>query len=295
LDLVFSDPIWAVPGILPVGLAILGGKAKVGKSWLALQIALAVGAGGYALGEKVEDGRVCYLALEDSPRRLQERMKKMSWPRGLPVEFLTMEKFRSELGYLQNGGGEQLANRIYNIGYRLIVIDTLSRSVSGKQNEVADMTDALSPIQIIGHQAECAILLIDHHSKLTGHDPDAVLDILGSTAKGAVADTALGLYRERGKKGAKLQVTGRDVEERTLSLNFDPTTGAWQVEGDADEIQMTERRQEIIDAITAMGSSTVTDIANAIGQDKGNTYKRIQDLANNGLLRRLGKDKYALP
>ena len=35
----WPEPVWAVPGILPVGLGILGGPPKMGKSWLALQIA----------------------------------------------------------------------------------------------------------------------------------------------------------------------------------------------------------------------------------------------------------------
>ena len=41
---------WAIPDILPEGLTLLAGKPKLGKSWLALAMALAVAAGGVALG-----------------------------------------------------------------------------------------------------------------------------------------------------------------------------------------------------------------------------------------------------
>ena len=77
------------------------------------------------------------------------------------------------------------------------------------------MTEWLTPLQEMAHSQNCAIILVDHHKKPTGFDQDAIADILGSTAKGAMADTVLGLYRERGKAGAKLSITGRDVEEKT--------------------------------------------------------------------------------
>jgi RecA-family ATPase len=40
---------WAIPEILPEGLTLLAGKPKLGKSWLALAMALAVASGGVAL------------------------------------------------------------------------------------------------------------------------------------------------------------------------------------------------------------------------------------------------------
>jgi hypothetical protein len=41
----FPEMVWLIPGILPEGLTFLGGKRKLGKSWLGLQVALAVGTG----------------------------------------------------------------------------------------------------------------------------------------------------------------------------------------------------------------------------------------------------------
>lgn len=91
---------WVVPGLLPEGVTLLAGKPKLGKSWLALGLGMAVASGGVALGTKqVECGDVLYLALEDNPRRLQGRLGKMlaggeapkglyyatEWPRSLRV------------------------------------------------------------------------------------------------------------------------------------------------------------------------------------------------------------------
>ncbi len=69
---------WAVPGILPEGLSLLAGKPKLGKSWLALGLAVAKASGGVALGKiPVDQGEVLYLALEDNRRRLQNRLRKV--------------------------------------------------------------------------------------------------------------------------------------------------------------------------------------------------------------------------
>jgi hypothetical protein len=131
--------------------------------------------------------------------------------------------------------------------------------------------------------------MIDHHHKLSS--ADAITDILGSTAKGAMADCVWGLYRERGKAGAKLAITGRDVEEQILALKVDWELGCWQCEGDADELQMIERHNEIIAYLESIGKAGVIEISKAVGRDKGNVFKDLQDLLNAGQVIKKGKGK----
>lgn len=290
----WPEPIWAIPDLLPVGLTILAGKPKVGKSWLALQLAQSVATGGMALDRKVKKGPVLYLALEDPPRRLADRMRKQRWPAGADADFLTIGDFAERVGDLRDGGGVTLGQQIEQRGYRFVAIDTLSRSVYGDQSDVVEMTLALSPLQAAAQEHNCAVAMIDHHRKGFGLDPDAVADILGSTAKGAVADTSWGLYRERGKAGANLHVIGRDVIEQTLALKFDGMTGCWQSEGDPYELELTKRRREIIEALEGLAPIGCQDLAQAIDQDKGNTYRRLQDLTNAGLVVKKGT-LYELP
>ena len=73
------DPLqFIVPDLLPEGLTLLAGKPKLGKSFLALDLGLAVASGGLAFGSlEVEAGDVLYYALEDSERRLKDRLKQM--------------------------------------------------------------------------------------------------------------------------------------------------------------------------------------------------------------------------
>ena len=164
-------------------------------------------------------------------------MIKQGWSTGLDAQFLTIGNFDERVGDLRTGGGERLARDIEYYGYRLVVIDTFSRAVGGDQSDVSDMTEWLTPIQEIAHQQGAVVMMVDHHRKSSAMNPDAIEDILGSTAKGAVSDTIMGLYRERGKVDANLSITGREIEERRLSLHFDAKTGCWQFQGESNDLE----------------------------------------------------------
>lgn len=76
LQELYAEPIcWLVEGLLAPGLYFLGGSPKVGKSWLALQLCLAVCRGESFLGFRTRKSEVLYLALEDGPRWLQDAAK----------------------------------------------------------------------------------------------------------------------------------------------------------------------------------------------------------------------------
>ena len=73
--------------LIPEGVTILAGKPKIGKSWLALDICMAVAdENRFVLGDrKPTHGDVLYLALEDNQRRLKKRIDKIvqgqsAWP-----------------------------------------------------------------------------------------------------------------------------------------------------------------------------------------------------------------------
>jgi DNA-binding transcriptional ArsR family regulator len=154
------------------------------------------------------------------------------------------------------------------------------------------MTAALSPLQVVAQEVNGCLLLLDHHRKTGGGDAaDAILDVSGSTAKPAIADAVLGLYKEQGRAGAVLHATGRDIPEVRLRLAFDAVTGAWQCTGDADAAVIGDTKQRILDYLDSVGSASVRDVAEAVGLDKGNAHKRLSDLVAAGLVRRASDGK----
>jgi len=118
---------WAVPGLIPEGVAILAGSPKIGKSWLALGVAVAVATGGIALGRiPVEPGEVLYLALEDTQRRLQKRLQRvLPADCGQPSGRL---HFVTEWPRLHAGGVERFERWLTDHPEtRLVIIDTLEK------------------------------------------------------------------------------------------------------------------------------------------------------------------------
>jgi len=278
----WPEPPWAVPGLLPIGLAILAGAPKIGKSWLALQSAGAVASGTEVLGQQVECGPVLYLALEDSPRRLKQRMEKQHWSDNLNAHFLTLGHFMEEIGDLRNGGSDIILHQIEKVGYRLVVVDTLSRAIFGKQNRAEEMTDWLSPLQELAHEMNCCLLLVDHHRKSLGFEPDAIADILGSTSKSAMADTVIGLYKEPSKREGKLHIIGREIEENTLSVKFDWIHGMWKLSSDGSTL--TSREKEMLMQLSKVGPIGVQEFAEYLSINKGSTYKQLVLLEGRGFV-----------
>ncbi len=61
------EPCCLVEGIVTEGCNLLVSRPKLGKSWFALQLAIATATGGKFLDRDIEAGDVLYLALEDNP------------------------------------------------------------------------------------------------------------------------------------------------------------------------------------------------------------------------------------
>src|SRR5262249_38330434 len=69
---------WLVPGFLGEGLTILAGRQKIGKSWLAMDWAIAVASGGKAMGSVAcEAGDVLYIDLQNGRRRMRTRIETL--------------------------------------------------------------------------------------------------------------------------------------------------------------------------------------------------------------------------
>jgi len=281
----FPDPVWTVPNLIPTGLVSLAGKPKVGKSWLALQLAIAVASGGCFLGERCSQAPVLYLAFEDPGRRLQIRINQLGYEaRGWKL------RFETEWRLLNNGGLDDLIAAVDAGDFKLVILDTFGRAVG--QLEVKDYSDnvaTLAPLQKLASAKGITILLIDHHSKLSlGENP--IQDLIGSIGKAATFDALLGLYMEQGKRSAKLTVIGRDLEDKNLAVHFDGQTGCWQSLGDAATVRAASLKEKVFEAIDDLKATgelaTTTRIAQLIGEDVGNTSRLIgQMLANKELVK----------
>jgi hypothetical protein len=215
---------WIVPGLFPEGLVLLVGDPKAGKSFLILNVALAVESGTLALGKiAVEPQAVLYMGLEDDAQRLQERARTMLKGREVSDRF----NYELEWAILSNGGLDALRARLeLHPEIQLVLIDTLAK-VRGAQgssgNVYQDDYALMGALQKLALEFHIALVLVYHTKKLGSTDP--FLQVSGSRGMTGAADTLMVLKRVLNTPNATLHVTGRDVENQALT--FDENTQSW--------------------------------------------------------------------
>ena len=281
LETQFSDPAWIVPEMLPVGLGLLAGRPKQGKSFLALQLALSVASGSVFLEHCAAQAPALYIALEDSARRLQWRLTRMGATPTANLQFaLDWLKLNTREGI------DTLTHTIRSQKLALVVVDTLARAVTGRidWDDLAQVTAVLGALQDLAMQMSCCILLVDHHRKGKGLAADTVDDVMGSTGKSAVADTIWGLYRRRGDHRATLAVTGRDIDEGEVDLLFDTTSCTWRLQSTSATTPSETLADKITDQLRARESATTTQLAQILQRDAGQVNRELGSLVDQGVV-----------
>ena len=279
----FPEPRFAVPGIITEGLNLFVGAPKLGKSWLALNLAIAVASGGRALGiVPVDRGEVLYLALEDGPRRLKKRLEMVLGAEPAPEGL----HFETEWQALADGGAKDLGTWLaMHPGTRLVVVDVIARLRSPvKNNSDRYLFDYMigEEIKRVADHHGCAVIAV-HHTRKAAAD-DFVDSVSGTNGLAGAADTIIVLKRSRGQADATFHVTGRDVEEQELALNFDPHIGTWALLGDAQEWRLSETRRQMIEAIREAGPSQPKAIADALDLPRDLVRQTVTRMAKDGQL-----------
>jgi hypothetical protein len=264
----YPEPKWAVKGLVPEGVTFAAGAPKLGKSIWALNIGVAVAEGGKALSHfDVVQGSVLYLALEDGPRRIQERLLKLT--NGQISDKLEVV---TEWPRLNQGGLEAIDAWIErHRDARLLIVDTLKMLrplPTGRERNAYDADyETIQPLTKIASQ-RVALLIVHHTRKAIADDPLATVS--GSYGLTGAADGVLVLNRRRGSGSATLNVIGRDVEEQELALEFKPDMCLWSVLGKSEEIKRSSERQEVLNLLAETGElMTPANIAELLGKASG--------------------------
>ena len=229
---------YVVEGLLPQGLTILASPPKYGKSWLMLDLCVQTARGGQLLGRRCSRSSCLYLALEDSPRRLQDRLCKLLAGQPCPPGF-----------YYQTsspGIGEGLLANIELFAQRhpdcrLVVIDTLQKVRTNADRTAggayaADYRDAGALKELADRLGLCLVLV--HHLRKMEDTSDPFNRIAGTNGLSGAADTNIVLARaSRQDVETAFHLTGRDVEEQHLAIRFNKERFRWEVMGDAADLE----------------------------------------------------------
>lgn len=303
----FDDPEAIVDGIITAGYGLLTGPPKVGKSWLTLDVALAVASGGSALGSiPVRQRPVLLLALEDGYRRLQYRSRKLlregePIPAGLDFYIEPGPEVLTDVlpGWLDQHGADK----------PLVILDTLGtvqpQKLAGESEYQRDYRTGQMLKGFISDY-DGAGLLVVHHTRKMGSS-DWMDSTSGTNGVNGSADFTVSLSAPREGTEGTLNVTGRDAPSGSYAVNF--TEGRWVIAGDSlDRAADMARARTASAGVGDVATQIITVIAEA-GEPLGPTVvaSRIPGLsaqaagtylgrlAESGRLVKTGRGRYALP
>jgi len=240
--------IWAVSGILPEGFVCMAGRPKAMKSWTALNLCYAVQNGTEFLGHQTNKGDAIYFGLEDSKRRIKDRVEKLGYAKLKQPQIV----LGGDVPCLGFGFEECLENWVKSKqNPRLVVIDTLAR-IKPRQSKAGTAYDQdnllMNGIQKLAVQNNLTVLFITHLSKSA--QEYSFDKIQGSVGVQGMTDAMWMLDRGDGPNSkASLKGRGRDILDFEYALNWSNESMAYSFEGNLDLINQNENRLEITRAM----------------------------------------------
>jgi hypothetical protein len=263
----FREVKWIVDNVLPTGNIMLASRPKMRKTWMAIQLAMAISSGGMWMGYQVNKGDVLGLFLEDNERRLQHRIKTLQswsilkpdlagfryWTGGVSTdtygkERVTNPEEQDELlaNFPRGSAGvdalEQYLDQYPNT--TAVFIDTYAhfRDNTGNNRDVYQRDyDAMVPITKLCARKNVLIMPVHHEKKGLANtvSGDFMEDVNGSSGISGGVDGIMSIKGRRGvqeeNESRKLYISGRDIpHDYEIDISFDAAAGGWKTAQRAD-------------------------------------------------------------
>lgn len=270
----FKEINWIIPNVLPVGAFILGARPKMRKTFLALQLSMAVASGRKFLDWQCNQGDVLFLGLEDNERRIRERIQLLQtfelnapdlsgfryWTGGIDIapsgkQFVANpEELARTLNTFPKGEeGVHAIDAYLDLfpNTKLVVIDTLARFRDHSTNRDIYQRDydQIMPITELCNRRQVCGLIVHHEKKGLASEEtgDFMEDVSGSSGITGAVDGVISIKGKRGmsehNEQRKLLISGRDVpKDYSIDMAFDAQRGGWLVAA----------RQDVQEAIKAL-------------------------------------------
>lgn len=220
-----GQPDWLVEHLWArQAVGVLGGSPKVCKTYLALEVALAVASGTPCLGHfaVADPGPVLLFAAEDAPQHIRARLSGLAQARGvdfdtLPVFLILTEQLRLDL----EPDLARLVDAVDAYQPRLLILDPFVRLHRLDENSAREISALLAQLRSLQRRFSLAVLLVHHTRKTTSQASGQ--DLRGSGDLHAWGDS--NLYLRRAHDQLRLTVEHRAAatpEPITLALHGDP-------------------------------------------------------------------------
>ena len=187
-----------IQGVLRVGHKMLiSGPSKAGKSFLLMELCIAIATGGEWLGFPCKKGRVFYINLEIDPNSCITRFLKIYNALGITdtndmknIDIWNLRGHAVPLDQLV----PDIIKKTKDKQYDAIILDPIYKILTGDENSATEMAKFTNQFDRICTETGCAAIYCHHHSKgaqgskramdrasgsgVFARDPDAQLDII---------------------------------------------------------------------------------------------------------------------
>ncbi len=273
-DLLNSAPLqWIVKGVLPKAqLGVIYGASGSGKSFAALDMAMAIARGAQWRGHRVTQCPVAYVIAEGA-KGFRKRVQAYSQANGVDAAEIPIAGLEAAPSLLDTGDTKELIRGLKALGeVGLVIIDTLAQVTPGAdENTAKDMNPAIKRCQAISEATGALVLLVHHAGK------DAAKGARGWSGIRAALDVELEVVKtEAGGRYLRLTKSKDDVdglewgfELRQITLgvdeDLDPITSCVVVEAEVNKAKAVTRKlgpreQAVVDAFQTIAASQVEGI-----------------------------------
>jgi RecA-family ATPase len=288
------DAKWLVEDLwLYNGVGLLGGQAKVCKTYLAAELSLAVASGLPALGrfETRHPGPVLFFGAEDSPQALRSRFEGLATARGcnidnLPVHLIDVPLLRLD----RHHDLQRLCAAIQACKPRLLVLDPYVRMVDNiDENSASAVSTVLGSLRAIQRDHQLAIMLVHHARKAHASNPYQAYR--GSSDFAAWADCNLLMTRKNKLLTLAVQHrSARSPDPLTLKLEQNPAPHLLCSDGQT-ETTLCADLNPVADQIryqleTAARPMTTVELREKLRRRKSDIVAAIEWLRQRAILRR---------
>ncbi|MHC4643952.1 MAG: AAA family ATPase [Planctomycetota bacterium] len=274
---------WHVDHLIPRrGCGFLAAAPKSGKTWLSLDLALAIASGRPFLGKETKTGVAAYIGGEGGAGRLQQRLTWLASGRKLRNHALFAERLfitlNTELRLNTKRGMSDLRRELDSIQPTLLILDPFSRFHSCRENERDSMEPLLSDITKLSEDYQAFILIV-HHAPKPGKEGNFYDPLRGSSALRGWHDALLWL--EQPDSDSKiLQAELRDAEipdPLELTLDINETLGIASVGIQAIDEDLPDEKlvASILSHLSQHEQSTVNDLRTSLGKKKVTVAKAV--------------------
>lgn len=262
---------------LTEGTCVLSAKPKLGKSWLALAMCLAICQGEDFLGYKTRKCAALYLDLETAESLQQKRIRQILKDKPVPENFY----IDSSTNKIDAGFVDQIEAYLQedpDIGVVVVDVFAIIRTdaKSSRESEYEHAYRDISPLNDLARKYHISIILVTHDRKAVDPD-DAFSNILGSTGIQGAAGQMIVMFRRKKGDPIHISVKGKAIDGNP-ELNVKFEEAEWTVVDVASDAE-SERRRALEQYRSSEIRAAVLKVLEGPGKWSGRASELILDAA----------------